>query len=496
MHRATNPVRPLLIMLLAALAWLAAGASPGSAETTPEAPIDDYVREYLRTNGLPGAAIALTRNGEVVHTAGYGRQSDGTRVTDDTPMMIGSVSKTFTAFAVLQLVEDGRVDLDQPVLRYLPDLVLDDPRAAEITVRQLLTHHSGLPNPTIVPLSRSLEEELPTLAGWRLQSDPGTRYLYANINFHLAALLVQRVTDQPFEQYLAAEVFGPLGMTNSTAVATTVDLTAVPVGHVTAFGRAWPSRELEQLNSGAGGVISTAGDMGRWLAMQTGQGRIPGTRDTLLDPELLALSQTPQPDAGRHALGWDRSSPNITPERIGKSGAMTGWQAQHSLVPGSGYGVAVLLNSFTPTLEHAYELSSGIIAIAEGRQGQAEVGPAKATMIDFGLAAGGLLVLLLAAVRIARAGRWAAKRRAWAGWRYGLRLLPQAVLPAVAIGLFGVVPLIGGNASTPDLIFRLFPAGAVFLLAAAAAGLALIVARVLARVRGRAAQPAASPSSA
>ena len=91
---------------------------------------------------------------------------------------------------------------------------------------------------------------------------------------------------------------------------------------------------------------------------------------------------------------------------------------------------------------------------------------------------------------------WAAKRRGWAGWRYGLRLLPQAVLPAVAIGLFGVVPLIGGNASTPDLIFRLFPAGAVFLLAAAAAGLALIVARVLARVRGRAAQPAASPSSA
>lgn len=113
------------------------------------------------------------------------------------------------------------------------------------------------------------------------------------------------------------------------------------------YGRGWPVPPLVQVVSGVGGVVTTADDMARWLAMEGGQGRIPGGGQ-LLSPALLAESQTPAPDAGTHAMGWDRSGPAVRPERIGKAGALTGWQAQHVIVTGSGLGVAVLLNSFTP----------------------------------------------------------------------------------------------------------------------------------------------------
>lgn len=107
-------------------------------------------------------------------------------------MRIGSVSKTFTAFAVLQLVEQGKIQLDEPVVKYLSTVKLDDPRWKDVTIRQLLSHTSGLPNPTIVAPANTLKEGVKRLQDWKLQSDPGTKYAYSNPNYWLLAFLVEK----------------------------------------------------------------------------------------------------------------------------------------------------------------------------------------------------------------------------------------------------------------------------------------------------------------
>jgi len=123
--RATRPLAP--VILATALAALLALAPATRATAEGPAPIDDFLTDYAATNGLPGVAAAVVKDGETIHEAATG---DG--ITSDTPMMLGSISKTFTAFAVLQLVDDGRIDLDDPVVDHLPDFTMDDPRADRI----------------------------------------------------------------------------------------------------------------------------------------------------------------------------------------------------------------------------------------------------------------------------------------------------------------------------------------------------------------------------
>ena len=134
--------------------------------------VDRWVADYLRAEGLPGAAVS------VIHRRrdrGGGRQStDDTPITATTEMSIGSVSKMITAFAVLQLVDQDEVDLDGPVIDQLPEFVLDDPRGAQITVRQLLDHTSGLPNPLVIPAAQSPAERVTQLRTIALGSDRGS----------------------------------------------------------------------------------------------------------------------------------------------------------------------------------------------------------------------------------------------------------------------------------------------------------------------------------
>ncbi|MEU4222668.1 serine hydrolase domain-containing protein [Nonomuraea sp. NPDC026600] len=132
----------MLLNTLAALC-LAILPAPGGPALTPTT-IDGYIAQYREATGLPGVAVAVTKGKEVIHAAGYGRTATGDPVTADTPMALASASKSFTSLAVLQLVEKGQVELDKPVHGYLPEFQLADPRAAGITVRQLLNQTSGM----------------------------------------------------------------------------------------------------------------------------------------------------------------------------------------------------------------------------------------------------------------------------------------------------------------------------------------------------------------
>ncbi|MDT0301936.1 serine hydrolase domain-containing protein [Streptomonospora wellingtoniae] len=474
---------PLLCLALAAAVLVPsavpASAVAGDAEGFDPAEADAFVADYLDRHGLPGAAVAVVRDGETVFEAGYGEDSRGEPLTEHSRLRIGSVSKSFTAFAALRLADEGRLDLDAPVGRYLPDVGF----GRAITVRQLLAHTSGLPNPTIVGPADTLEEGAARTRDWTTVTEPGTDYAYSNANYWLAARVVEEASGRPFDDYLADRVFAPLGMDETVNATTTGDhVDGLADGYVTAYGTVLPAAGAEEMNSGAGGVVSTAHDMASWLAMQQRGGVGPGGR-RLLPEELIRQSHTPQRNAERSGLGWKRSSPGIAPARISHSGITSGFNAQQDLVPSSGYGVAVLLNSFTPSREQAYEISSGIIDLTEGRD--PDPGAPTATLVDLSLGALTLLTLSLGTLGLRRASGWAARRASWSAWRFVPRLLPQVAAAVPAVLLFLVAPALQDNSYTPVDAFLLFPALTVLLAALALVGAVLTAARVAARLRAR-----------
>jgi CubicO group peptidase (beta-lactamase class C family) len=284
-----------------------------------------------------------------------------------------------------------------------------------------------------------------------------------------------------FTDYLKQKVFSPLGMTDSlTAVNSGDPVQGLPKGYVTSYGTAMPWTELEQMFMGAGGVVTTASDMGKWLSMHTNEGKNE-VGEQLLSKKLLEEAYSPQPGSEKYGLGWSLSSPNVKPARISHSGALSTYQTQQDIVPSSGYAVAVLLNSFTTTFEHAYEISSGIIQLTEGHE--LEIKAPVPKIIDLSLGLITLIYLVLGIRGIIRSAKWSNKRKQHPAWRFYLRLLPQLV-PVVGIGwLFFIVPTLQDNSSTIIDAFGIWPAAMLLLAIVFIIGLVLIIRRVFYRVR-------------
>ncbi|MBS1828431.1 MAG: serine hydrolase [Acidobacteria bacterium] len=192
---------------------------------------DEFVNALLAKHGIPGAALAVTRNGRLVHARGYGfadRESQ-TPVQPDSLFRVASLSKAITAVAVMHLVEEGRLHLDQPAFSLLPDLqpspgIGEDPRLAGITIRHLLEHSAGWDrNTSIDPMFEpSLTSERPASAesiiramrARALQLDPGTRYAYSNFGYSVLGRIIERVTGASYEQYVRAHVLAPMGISD------------------------------------------------------------------------------------------------------------------------------------------------------------------------------------------------------------------------------------------------------------------------------------------
>lgn len=235
---------------------------------------DQLLAPWDRKDG-PGAAVAVWRGGRTLFAKGYGMAHLGYDIpfTAATPTNIGSTSKQFTAFAIMLLVEAGKVGLDDDVRKHLPDL---KDFGATVTVRHLLTHTAGY---------RELYNSLP-LAGRRLdesdyvgreefiplvqrqpalQSAPGTEFNYNNTAFGLLAMIVAKVSGMPFEAFMAERVFGPVGMTHTQVRADVrVPVKGASVGYSRSATGAW--RDLGDLGGsmGAGGIYTTLGDLQRW----------------------------------------------------------------------------------------------------------------------------------------------------------------------------------------------------------------------------------------
>jgi len=433
-HHLVRRAAPRLTVIAALLLLAATSALPAeSAEHqhgTVAAQIDRFLTAQLNQSAVPGAAVAVTRGDRVLMVRGYGHDSTGAPVTGNSLFRIASLSKSFTALAVMQLVDAGLLHLDDPVQQHLPEFQLADPRAGQVTVRQLLDHTSGITDAVVPELSRdqpnSPREATTSLRSARLASTPGTSYSYANPNYQVAARLVEVLSGEPFGRYLRRHVFGPAEMAATTSTAT--DDQPVPglaEGHLIAYGHAFAAPGLGSFSTGDGGVVSSAADMARWLIVHANGGRAPGgTR--IVSGRAMRLLHTPSAPRSGYALGWDTHGPIGAPTRVEHSGSLFTFTSEEALWPASGYGVVLLFNSGSPMMLDQTAIVHGVFDIVEGTDPSGS-GPRLAASLDAGLALFTLVALALGTGGVLRAGRWAGRRRS-TPLVAALSLLPSALV--------------------------------------------------------------------
>ena len=318
----------------------------------------------MSTYNVPGAALALIRNDAIVLEKGYGFRDLGTHapVTTATLFNIGSISKSFTALGIAQLVDQHKVDLDVPVVRYIPDLRLSNPRTTETaTLRQLLSHSSGLPPdeqwPGLVPPTRAgIVREFATMP---ITAQTGTRFQYCSRCVVLAAYALEQITGQSWESYTRTHIFVPLGMMTASFGPRGLEQAqdrAQPYRHDTVLGEVpvpWSRLQyLEPLGPG-GGINASVDEMAHYALFQLGDGTIFGRQ--ILSTQMMAALHDPEITVGsdwtpaariqnlHYALGWFTADVRGV-HLIFHNGANPGFRATIVLVPSAKVGVVILTN--------------------------------------------------------------------------------------------------------------------------------------------------------
>jgi len=339
--------------------------------------IDQFITRQMVRQHVPGLALAITQGDRLLYVKGYGQAGDGQPVTPQSRFFIASVSKSFTALAIMQLVEAGRIDLDAPVQAYLPEFSLADPYAAAyITVRHLLNQTSGLSEPGFadmeLPQPETIKERVISLQIARPVAKPGTEYHYFSPNYALLARLVEESSGQSFSEYLEEHVFAPLSMSDSRSVVTSTEgirkADHLARGHLVAFGIPFPYPEARGYLAGSGGVISTAEDMAHYLICQNDGGRYQN--EQLVTPQSIALMHTP-PAAinSSYAMGWQESTAG-NQRTLEHNGILSAYSADAVLIPDEKIGIAILYNvsSFPTNTFASPQFRNGLISLLTGKQ--------------------------------------------------------------------------------------------------------------------------------
>jgi len=322
------------------------------------AKLDSAMTAALQALEIPGAALTVVRDSVVTFRKAYGVAdlASGRPVTDSTPFVIGSTSKPLTAMLVLRLVAAGRLALDTPIVRYVPDVHFADPRASQITLRHLLTNRSGMVAGFSGPaFERPYEQDAEALdrlvreaATRPLLFAPGTGYTYSNRGWALAGYVAQRAEGASVEELMDREVFGPLGMTGSTLRFWERDL--VQGYHEGRSTRNLPGpASLTRRYGPAGMMASTNRDVGILLSTLLRQGRT-ATGEQWLPAELVAEMFRPQAEAEselggptRYGLGWEIDS-TFGSLTIKKAGSVVTQVSFWVLLPEMRTGFGLLFN--------------------------------------------------------------------------------------------------------------------------------------------------------
>lgn len=296
--KACLPLIFILSLFIATATPSIAAPAAAQAGQIDFAVLDSAVESQMSRHGLPGVALAVVDGDEVVYLKGYGT-AGAKEMTPQTQMFIGSQSKSFTALAIAQLSEQGRLDLKAPVQAYLPDFkVADEEVSARITVNHLLHHTSGLSESgysVLLPDNATCQDAVSSLAQAHLTAPVGQKFQYFNVGYDVLTCIIETITGQRYADYLQQNVLDPLGMSHTTANPAQIE--NLSSGYTRLFGFAVPMKQpVRDFEIGAGYIVSTAEDMARYaLAMKNGAVGLvqPATAQAIFTPGL-----------GAYGMGW------------------------------------------------------------------------------------------------------------------------------------------------------------------------------------------------
>jgi CubicO group peptidase (beta-lactamase class C family) len=349
---------PALVLAATAFTGLEAQAPPADPHPTTVDEFKAAVQKVLDDTGIPGAGLALVRLDGVEWAGGVGfaDRDAKTPVTADTHFRAGSISKTFIAGALVQMYEDGELDLDTPIAELAPEIDIDNAWMITDPVRliHVLQHTAGfddmhfnemynVSDPPDMPLAEVLRiNPRSRVVRWK----PGTRMSYSNPGYGVAGYIIEKLSGQKYEDRIAAEIFKPVGMTNSSFYLRPEDLTELAKGYASRTG---PPVQYPQIYlRPAGNLHTTPADLGKFVHLLLNWGET--TDDLVIDPEYLSNMEHPRTTlasaAGLHN-GYGTGIASLMMEgfpMLGHGGGIEGFLSQYAYSTTRDVGFVILLN--------------------------------------------------------------------------------------------------------------------------------------------------------
>src|SRR5262245_12383493 len=339
--------------------------------------LEPKIKDVIQKGKLPGFAIGVVRNGKLIYTKGFGVAKLGTTtpVTPRSLFHMASVTKTFVATAVMQLVGQGKIDLDAPVTKYLPYFKMDDERYRDIRIRQMLSHTSGIPDTTNYHWDKpeyddgALERFVRSVANQKLVFTPGERFAYSNAAYETLGDVIAKVSGESFEDYVQHHILTPLGMKDSTLLVREANPQLLTSPHVAQGGQIVVSKifPYNRAHSPSSTLYSSIEDMSRWVIANLNRGELDGCR--ILKRETIDTMWRPVTDAFnlKEGISW------FTAEQLGHrlvlhSGGDVGFISTVMLAPDDGVGVVAMSNFAPEDRDYVRDFSAGAMRIALGLQ--------------------------------------------------------------------------------------------------------------------------------
>jgi CubicO group peptidase (beta-lactamase class C family) len=385
-------MRPMSALLLASFLCVASAAAGQTALPVDRAKaIDSYLGAYLEKTGVPGFSCVVVRGQDVAYLKGFGVEYAGTSrpMTPDSSSAIGSLTKSFTCLAVMQLVERGKIELDAPVISYLPWFRLaDKAKSDKITVRMLMGNRSGIPSldafsGDVDSSDSAIERGVRMLASAPINREPGSSFEYANENFCILGLIIAKASGLPYREYLCQNIFEPLGMNRTSTDLATLERMGSLTGHVWDIDGFKPSaRRFTAMGLPAGTALScSARDMGAYLSMMMNGGEYRGKRLVsaesvkLLTTATIAMAGLSVEMGGsgkdeHYAMGWMRSEIEGY-KLVDHGGNIVVMSSMTAYDPEGKLGVSLLFNHNSGIDPYKYDTSVrlcyNVLRLADGK---------------------------------------------------------------------------------------------------------------------------------
>lgn len=352
----------ILILSFTGLGQVRQSTAPAAPQTESLAALDAYVAELLKQLPVtPGLSIAVVRGERIVYAGGFGYRDLKAKlpVTPQTQFYIASTTKSFTATAAKMLADEGKLDLDAPLKKYFPKLVLKAPLSAEqITIRDLLTHRSGISNEAINFRTAYTGQYdagtlLELLAVYSRPVSPEFRY--SNIGYLVTALALEQATGETWQQLVERKIFQPLALKSTTAYASKAKAGGNFARPYLASGGTFselPYKEDSTMHA-AGGISSSAEDLAKWLVLNMNGGKYEGRQliaaaslEEVLAPQINQKRDFYRYKRYGYSLGWNLGIYNGD-KLVHSFGEFPGFRPHVSFMPEHKIGVVVLVNEST-----------------------------------------------------------------------------------------------------------------------------------------------------